>query len=218
MRSRFDEKWSFVGKKQKTCDPADPADAEQGNNWDHVAFDPEHRLVVSVVPGKRTAEKVEQLVQDFQQRTGSRPMNLMTSDEYPAYKKAILKVYGEEVRPPRTGKAGRPKAAYKVPPPDLRYATVHKTRKKGRVVKVSIKVIFGAIVVVMAALAQSLVSKAINTSFVERQHGSGPQSECQEGTPQLLLLEEVGGARGGDLLDDVQLQLLLGGADATRER
>ena len=37
---------------------------------------------------------------------------------------------------------------------------------------VSIKVIFGTIVVVMAALAQSLVSKAINTSFVERQHGT----------------------------------------------
>jgi IS1 family transposase len=169
---QFDEKWSFVGKKQKNCDPADPADAEQGNNWDHVAFDPEHRLVVSVVPGKRTAEKVEQLVQDFQQRTGSRAMNLMTSDEYPAYKKAILKVYGEEVRPPRTGKAGRPQAAYKVAPPALKYATVHKTRKKGRVVKVSIKVIFGTIVVVMAALAQSLVSKAINTSFIERQHGT----------------------------------------------
>ncbi len=169
---QFDEKWSFVGKKQKSCDPADPADAEQGNNWDHVAFDPEHRLVVSVVPGKRTAEKVEQLVQDFQQRTGSRAMNLMTSDEYPADKKAILKVYGEEVTPPRTGKAGRPQAAYKVPPPALKYATVHKTRKKGRVVKVSIKVIFGTIVVVLAALAQSLVSTAINTSFIERQHGT----------------------------------------------
>ena len=137
-----------------------------------MAFDPEHRLVLSVVPGKRTAEKVEQLVRDFQQRTASRPMKLMTSDEYPAYKKAILEVYGEEVRPPRTGKPGRPKAAYKVPPPELKYATVHKTRKKGRVVKVSIKVIFGAIVVVLAALAQSLVSQAINTSFIERQHGT----------------------------------------------
>lgn len=108
---QFDEKWAFVGKKQKSCDPADPADAEQGNNWDHVAFDPEHRLVLSVVPGKRTTEKVVTLVQDFQQRTGSRAMNLMTSDEYPAYKQAILKVYGEEVKPPRTGKPGRPKAA-----------------------------------------------------------------------------------------------------------
>ena len=54
----FAEKWSFVGKKEKHCDPAAPADAQQGDSWDHVAFDPEHRLVVSGVPGKRTEEKV----------------------------------------------------------------------------------------------------------------------------------------------------------------
>ena len=72
-----------------------------------MAFDPEHRLVLSLVPGKRTAEKVEQLVRDFQQRTGSRPMNLLTSDEYPAYKKAILKVYGEEDRHAQEGQVAR---------------------------------------------------------------------------------------------------------------
>src|ERR1700684_1873595 len=59
---QFDEKWSFVGKKEKHCDPAKPEDAHQGDNWDHVAFDPEHRLVVSVVPGKRTEDKVHELV------------------------------------------------------------------------------------------------------------------------------------------------------------
>ena len=50
---QFDEKWSFVFKKQEHCDPTDPADANRGDCWDHVAFDPEHRLVVSVVPGAR---------------------------------------------------------------------------------------------------------------------------------------------------------------------
>jgi hypothetical protein len=50
-----------------------------------VALDPEHRLVVSVVPGKRTSENVRLLVNDFKQRTQGRLMNLMTSDEYPAY-------------------------------------------------------------------------------------------------------------------------------------
>ncbi len=98
---QLDEKWSFVGKKEKHCDPADPDDAKQGDNWDHVALDPEHRLVVSVAPGKRTAEKVEALVEDLKQRTGGRPMNLITSDEYKPYRGAILKAYGEEVVPPR---------------------------------------------------------------------------------------------------------------------
>ena len=82
---QFDEKWSFVNKKEKRCDPANPADARRGDNWDHVAVDPEHRLVVSVVPGKRTMEKVETLVEDFKHRTGGRTMNLITSDEYRPY-------------------------------------------------------------------------------------------------------------------------------------
>ena len=49
-----------------------------------MAFDPEHRLVRSVVPGKRTDAKVHHLVHDFKARTGGQLMNLMTSDEYPA--------------------------------------------------------------------------------------------------------------------------------------
>lgn len=169
---QVDEKWAFVGKKEKQCDPEEPADAKQGDNWDHVALDPEHRLVVSVVPGKRSAENVEKVVQDFKARTGGRPMNLITSDEYPAYKAAILNAYGTEVVPPHTGKPGRPKAPYKVAPPELQYATVHKTREKGRVVKVDFRVVFGTVLGVMVALAQSVVSKTINTAFVERHNGT----------------------------------------------
>jgi IS1 family transposase len=169
---QFDEKWAFVGKKEKQCDPDDPADALQGDNWDHVAFDPEHRLVVSVVPGKRTAEHVHELVHDFKQRTQGRVMNLITTDEYPVYETALLEAYGKEVQPERTGKPGRPKKPYKVPPPELNYATVHKTRQKGRVVKIDYRVVFGTVAAVMAALALSLVSKAINTAFIERHNGT----------------------------------------------
>ena len=161
-----------MGKKEKHCDPDDPADAQQGDNWDHVAFDPEHRLVVRVVPGKRTTEHVQELVNDFQQRTGGRVMNLITTDEYPAYATAILKAYGEEVQPERTGKPGRPQKPYQVPPAALNYATVHKTREKGRVTKIDYRVIFGTVATVLAVLALSLVSRAINTAFVERHNGT----------------------------------------------
>ena len=170
--AQFDEKWAFVGKKEKNCDPADPADARQGDHWDHVAFDPELRLVVSVVPGERTAENVKELVQDFHSRTAGRIPNLITTDEYPAYETAILETYGETVVPERTGKPGRPKAPYQVPPPALNYATVHKTREKGRVVHIDFRVIFGTVATVMAALALSQVSRAINTAFVERHNGT----------------------------------------------
>jgi IS1 family transposase len=169
---QFDEKWAFVGKKEKNCDPDEPDDAHQGDHWDHVAFDPEHRLVVSVVPGKRTSDNVRLLVNDFKARTGGRLMNLMTTDEYPVYATEILEAYGETVVPPRTGKPGRPPKPYKAPPADLRYATVHKNREKGRVTKIEPRVIFGTVAAVLAALAVSTASKAINTAFVERQNGT----------------------------------------------
>ncbi len=169
---QFDEKWAFVAKKEARCDPDDPADARKGDHWDHVALDPEHRLVVCVVPGKRTAENTGALVRDFHRRTSGRLMDLITTDEYAPYRGAILEAYGDTVTPPRTGKRGRPRKSYKVPPAGLNYATVHKTRAKGRVVKVEQRIIFGTAGSVGAALARSASSRAVNTSFVERQNGT----------------------------------------------
>jgi IS1 family transposase len=169
---QFDEKWAFVAKKEANCDAADPADDHKGDCWDHVAFDPEHRLIVCVVPGERTAETVTAVVGDFKRRTGGRLMNLMTTDGYSAYEGAILDAYGQTVTPPRTGKPGRPRSPYKVPPPGLTYAVVEKTRAKGRVVEVVTRVVFGTMAAVTAALGLSRVSRAINTAFVERQNGT----------------------------------------------
>lgn len=169
---QFDEKWSFVGKKEKPCGLAKPEDFEQGDNWDHVALDPEHRLVVSVVPGKRSPDHVRLLVEDFQRRTGGRVMNLMTSDEYPAYREAIRNVYGRTRVPEATGRPGRPREPYPEAPAELLYATVPKVREKNRVVKVETRLIFGTMVALAAALALSLVSVRVNTFFIERHNGS----------------------------------------------
>ena len=78
---QFDEEWSFVAKKEKNCDEDDPEDRFRGDCWDHGAFDPEHRLVVSVVPGERTAESVRELVDDVKGRLGGRTPELITTDE-----------------------------------------------------------------------------------------------------------------------------------------
>lgn len=169
---QFDEKWSFVGKKEERCDRADPADQQQGDNWDHVALDPESRLVLAVVPGKRTTENTEKLVAETKRRLGERLPRLITTDEYSAYEGAILKAWGEWVTPPRTGQRGRPRAPYQVAPAGLHYAVVHKTRDKGRVIEVAVRVIFGVVAAVMAALGASRVSRAINTAFIERQNGT----------------------------------------------
>jgi IS1 family transposase len=167
---QFDEKWAFVAKKEANCDRDDPADDHMGDCWDYVAFDPEHRLVVAVVPGSRTIENTEALVAEFRLRTGGRLMRLMTSDGYPVYETAILDADGETVTPPRAGRPGRPRAPYKVPPPGLTDAVVTKRREKGRVVEVSTRVVFGALAAVLLALGLSRVSQAINMAFVERQN------------------------------------------------
>src|SRR5262245_34475401 len=140
---QLDEAGSFVAKKEKNRDEDEPRDRFRGDCWDHVAFDPEHRLVVSVVPGERTAGSVQELVGDLKDRLGGRAPRLITTDEYSPYEAAILEAFGTEVVPPRTGRRGRPRSPYKVAPAGLNYATVHKARKKGRVVEVTTRVIFG---------------------------------------------------------------------------
>ena len=84
---------------------------------------------------------------DFKKRNGKRIMNLITSDEYKPYKKAILKAYGKKIAPPPTGKRGRPKGSRRVPAKGLKYATVHKTRRKGRVVKIDLPERFAKVTV-----------------------------------------------------------------------
>ncbi len=169
---QFDEKWAFVYQKEKSCDPEGIVNPHRGENWDHVAFDPQHRLVLEVVPGKRNQRQVRTLIQAAQRRTGGRMMRLLTSDEYRAYRTEILSTYGVQEKVIRTGKPGRPRTPRTIRPPNLLYATVHKTRRKGRVVKVEPRLQFGSQEQLQAALTLSSVSHTVNTSFLERFNGT----------------------------------------------
>ncbi len=137
-----------------------------------MAIDPETRLVLAVVPGARDTESVEEVVDQVKDRTGGRVMDLMTSDDYPAYETAILRAYGQEVTTTPSGRPSRRLVPAKVPPPGLNYATVVKRREKGRVVEIVTRVVFGTMATITAALARSTVSRSINTSFLERQNGT----------------------------------------------
>ena len=169
---QFDEKWSFVAKKEKHCDRDDSRDDHCGDCWDHIALDAESRLVLSVVPGRRSQEQTLLLAWDVAARTGGAPLDLFTSDEYPAYAWALLEVYGEWLQPERQGARGRHPNPVRVPPEDLTYATVHKTRENNRVVKVEARVVYGTEEAVQAALERSAVSDAVNTVYVERHNGT----------------------------------------------
>jgi IS1 family transposase len=165
---QLDEKWSFVAKKQRHC-----TDDElfAGDQWDHVALDPDSRLVLSVVVGKRIRENAELLLTDVRARLGGRVPELVTSDEYPAYTEALLAVFGEELVPPRTGRPGRPAGPRTVPPPAMRYATVHKTRQSGRVVRVESREVFGG------AGGQPPAS----TSYLERHNATDRHRNARKG-------------------------------------
>ena len=124
------------------------------------------------MPGARDAESIEEVVDEFKDRTGGRVPDLATSDEYPAYETALLNAYGQEVTTTPTGRPGRKMVPGKVPPAGLNYATVEKRREKGRVVEIVTRVVFGTMAAVQAALAKSKASRWINTSFLERQNAT----------------------------------------------
>jgi len=95
-----------VYQKEKNCDENNPANARRGDNWDHVAFDAPHKLVLQVVNGKRTLKNTKKLVRLTAKRLQNKPPRLITSDEYKPYKKAILEVFGMKRPPKRTENVG----------------------------------------------------------------------------------------------------------------
>jgi hypothetical protein len=161
---QLEEKWGFVYQKEKSCDPLDPLDRLRGDDWDHTAVDPECRLLLCLVPGKRDGAARQQVVQEVHDRTAGRTDLLLTSDEHAPYETAIREVYGIEQPRPRRPGPGRPPKPVKVLPGDLCYATVGKRREKGRVVEVVRPLVFGTLAWLHALLDRSTVSTTINTS------------------------------------------------------
>lgn len=151
-------------KKEKNSTPDERE--VTGDQWGHVAIDPVSKMIPSWVLGKRTAENTSKLLKDVKQRSIGVPF--FTSDEYKPYKQAILEQYGKLQRRRRKGNRGRFPKPELVPLPELIYATVHKTRKKGRVVQIEYNLIFGTQEQLEQVLKDSPVSTHINTAFIER--------------------------------------------------
>src|SRR5205823_11206512 len=66
---QVDEKWGFVFQKEAACDPLDPQDLSRGDDWDHTAIDPETRLLLCLVPGKRDGLACRQVIREIHDRT-----------------------------------------------------------------------------------------------------------------------------------------------------
>lgn len=171
----MDEKWAFVYKKQEQCDLEDQEDHTSGDCWDHVAFDPEHRLVLGVVFGKRSASRIKSLLESVKEQLQDRTPALVTSDQLSCYRTVIRQVWRSLLpleKDPRCTRRTRHKQPRYGPEPALNYAMVCKERKDGRVVSVETKTVFGSDASVAAALNASSASNTVNTSFVERHNAT----------------------------------------------
>jgi len=145
-----------------------------------VIIDPETKLIISLVVGRRHADTVVQVFTDFYDRTDGALPELITTDGYAVYEAVVLDTYGvwreelgltpkEEAGFERTGMP----AFYF--PVEITYATVRKERKGGRVVEVTSQVVLGSEGQAEKALQESERSQTINTSFVERWFGTQRQ-------------------------------------------
>jgi IS1 family transposase len=138
---------------------------ELGTKWIWTALDTTTRLIVCFLIGDRTLEDARCFLRDLVSRTEELP--LFTSDELPHYADGLKELFHKLVKPKPTGRPGRPRNPEKVVNENLDYATVHKTREKGRVVKVETRVVFGLAERIEKRM-EELPSKTINTSYVER--------------------------------------------------
>lgn len=127
--------------------------------------------------GRRNADTVVQLFTDFCRRSDGYLPELITTDEYAVYETVILDTYGAF-----KGELGLTAAEYEefgwseAPefsfPGEITYATVHKEKAGGRVVAVTGRLVLGSEEQLEQTLAEAGSSQTVNTSYVERYHGT----------------------------------------------
>ena len=167
---QLDEMWSFIGKKEKNLDPIQKMQSSLGDAWIWIAFDAVNKIVLAHIIGKRTTVNAISLLEEVKHITAQMP-DLFSSDQLDQYINALLQVYGKWAYPQFKPGPGRRPNPRLVPPEDLHYVQVVKQYKDQKVVKVSRRVIFGNPEKIDQILSASIVSKKINTSYVERNNG-----------------------------------------------
>ena len=98
---QFDEKWSYVAKKQRHVTAQDDP-SQTGDYWDANSLDPQSKLLVSLVPGRRTTHTIHQVVADAAQRLAAQAgLPALFTDGEPTYPEAIVTTFGRAYPVPR---------------------------------------------------------------------------------------------------------------------
>ena len=153
-------------KKKTGAGSPEAPEHESGPTWIWTALDTSTRLLIAFWIGGREVADARHLLDTLCARGGAQKP-LFVSDELSHYGTVLEERFHQEIPSPPTGKRGRPKNPERVIDPDLDYATVHKTREHGRVIKVEKRVVYGSESSVQDRLENS-PSQTINTAYVER--------------------------------------------------
>jgi IS1 family transposase len=134
------------------------------------------------VVGRRDADTVVRLFTDFYQRTDGYLPELICTDEYAAYETVILDTYGVckhelELTPEEEADFSLGDLHF---PEEVTYATVQKHKEGGRVVAVTERLVLGSEGRLEGTLEDSERSRSVNTSFVERYHGTHRQFNARK--------------------------------------
>ena len=128
---------------------------------------PGTRVFLSHIEGTRTTEDYVALFSDVERKRQFQSLlPVFTSDNWDPIKDALLRVYGVIEQPSYKGRGRKPLPRL-IPSTTLRYAQVCKKKKKGRIVEVVQRVVFGDPVEVMHLLGAD-DGGTINTAYVER--------------------------------------------------
>lgn len=165
---QMDEFWAFVRKKEKRATTTEKLQQGYGDRWIHLAMDAVSRLIVAWGVDRRTQKATDELVSNVAARLEDPKDVLYTSDQHEPYKVAVTRLIATADPPPR--EPPRESAAEALQPgrPGLVLATVKKTYKQGRCVKVERELELGTPEDLRQRLDESPVSGKVNTSFIER--------------------------------------------------
>ena len=124
------------------------------------------KLLLTIDVGDRTLAMAQGVVHQVVQVLAPGCVPLFLTDGFKEYATALLTHFGQWVQPPRRQAKGPVPKPRWMPLPQLLYAQVIKVMRRRRLVRVSHRVVFGA----LAAVEQVLAAQSwhINTAFIER--------------------------------------------------
>ena len=155
---QMDERYGYMGSKAQPF-------------WEATAIEPQSRLVLEFVGGRRDEKMIKELMASTRDRLSDPSDLVLMSDGARSYEALFASIFGSPYRPARRGDRGRlPKLRHRINR-DLAHLQVIKRRERGRVVEVIPRVAHGSRKRVNRELERLAYSKP-NLSAIERQNGT----------------------------------------------